>query len=491
MALIACAECGGQVSDKATACPHCGAPIASTDIQGAQSVSSSDPENISSPKTVPPTIFGFDISNKRILLIFCLGVLGLILLNKIFDYWLTGTLSALLIVYLILKGISIYNNNTGRAQNSGCIFSLLIFLIPAVLIIADFMLLHTDLSDDKDVLSSMEGNWYVRSMPLSNENFYTFYRIEVKENGSFILWSHSSESRLDEDEVPWGSPECSGRISLLPGVKEYTNTHREYRNIKWLGCSEFLSNVIVYDQIGFRIPSWGNFDKAIRKCATCSYSNNAKNTAEENTNNIKSVPTVNEESNTYYPSTNANNHFDDTDELEDQAPSTTFLSDGIGIYTHQGTDYIGYRGYIEPSEWLTHTRLSLDKIIEASKRFGNTKIDNYDNLIVVCIVFPVKNASGKLNIFSGIARPEGSAEKLEKDWLTDKSWTIPSGDLWGSDVITQAGLVPAYIDTLNAELGAINMIPGPTIIEIMNIHDLRNSNGRLHLMLLNSPRKGD
>lgn len=29
MAIISCSECGGQVSDKAAACPHCGAPIAS------------------------------------------------------------------------------------------------------------------------------------------------------------------------------------------------------------------------------------------------------------------------------------------------------------------------------------------------------------------------------------------------------------------------------------------------------------------------------
>lgn len=27
MALIKCSECGGQVSDKAASCPHCGAPI--------------------------------------------------------------------------------------------------------------------------------------------------------------------------------------------------------------------------------------------------------------------------------------------------------------------------------------------------------------------------------------------------------------------------------------------------------------------------------
>lgn len=30
MALIACTECAGQVSDKAGACPHCGAPVSNT-----------------------------------------------------------------------------------------------------------------------------------------------------------------------------------------------------------------------------------------------------------------------------------------------------------------------------------------------------------------------------------------------------------------------------------------------------------------------------
>lgn len=33
MALIACEECGKQISDKATACPHCGAPTRVTDTQ--------------------------------------------------------------------------------------------------------------------------------------------------------------------------------------------------------------------------------------------------------------------------------------------------------------------------------------------------------------------------------------------------------------------------------------------------------------------------
>jgi hypothetical protein len=33
MALIKCAECGGQVSSQAFACPHCGAPV--PDDQGA------------------------------------------------------------------------------------------------------------------------------------------------------------------------------------------------------------------------------------------------------------------------------------------------------------------------------------------------------------------------------------------------------------------------------------------------------------------------
>ncbi len=30
MALVKCGECGGQVSDKAAACPHCGAPVGSS-----------------------------------------------------------------------------------------------------------------------------------------------------------------------------------------------------------------------------------------------------------------------------------------------------------------------------------------------------------------------------------------------------------------------------------------------------------------------------
>lgn len=31
MALIKCKECGKEISDKATACPHCGCPVQTTD----------------------------------------------------------------------------------------------------------------------------------------------------------------------------------------------------------------------------------------------------------------------------------------------------------------------------------------------------------------------------------------------------------------------------------------------------------------------------
>ena len=33
MPIITCADCGNQVSDHATACPHCGRPIAPTQIE--------------------------------------------------------------------------------------------------------------------------------------------------------------------------------------------------------------------------------------------------------------------------------------------------------------------------------------------------------------------------------------------------------------------------------------------------------------------------
>jgi hypothetical protein len=37
MALIDCPECGGQVSDRAPACPHCGVPIAASSGNSTQS----------------------------------------------------------------------------------------------------------------------------------------------------------------------------------------------------------------------------------------------------------------------------------------------------------------------------------------------------------------------------------------------------------------------------------------------------------------------
>ena len=38
MALISCTECGKQISDKASACPHCGAPVTAPNEAAAEPV---------------------------------------------------------------------------------------------------------------------------------------------------------------------------------------------------------------------------------------------------------------------------------------------------------------------------------------------------------------------------------------------------------------------------------------------------------------------
>jgi TM2 domain-containing membrane protein YozV len=45
MALIECSECGNQVSDKAAACPKCGAPIAGETVGKQQSIAAAAPKS--------------------------------------------------------------------------------------------------------------------------------------------------------------------------------------------------------------------------------------------------------------------------------------------------------------------------------------------------------------------------------------------------------------------------------------------------------------
>ena len=47
MALIKCSECGRDVSDKATACPNCGAPVQVISNAPGQSKNGSDKEKVS------------------------------------------------------------------------------------------------------------------------------------------------------------------------------------------------------------------------------------------------------------------------------------------------------------------------------------------------------------------------------------------------------------------------------------------------------------
>lgn len=58
MALIACPECGGQVSDRAPSCPHCGVPVASaqtaaSDGTGASSSAQRQPSANTAPESGP------------------------------------------------------------------------------------------------------------------------------------------------------------------------------------------------------------------------------------------------------------------------------------------------------------------------------------------------------------------------------------------------------------------------------------------------------
>ena len=47
MALIACAECGNHVSEKAASCPHCGNPIATASV----AVATGDPTVVTTQET--------------------------------------------------------------------------------------------------------------------------------------------------------------------------------------------------------------------------------------------------------------------------------------------------------------------------------------------------------------------------------------------------------------------------------------------------------
>jgi len=58
MALIECPECGGQVSDRAPACPHCGVPIAqgvTADTNPAAAAPETDDQHSASAANVQPS----------------------------------------------------------------------------------------------------------------------------------------------------------------------------------------------------------------------------------------------------------------------------------------------------------------------------------------------------------------------------------------------------------------------------------------------------
>lgn len=68
MALIACPECKGKVSDRAAACPHCGYPVR----EGARA--EGDEETLS---TLSPALFGGNVFTHILMVLLSLVVVGL------------------------------------------------------------------------------------------------------------------------------------------------------------------------------------------------------------------------------------------------------------------------------------------------------------------------------------------------------------------------------------------------------------------------------
>ena len=54
MALFKCPECGREISDKASACPHCGCPVTTVLYQDMNTITDKSLTNPQNSEAVPP-----------------------------------------------------------------------------------------------------------------------------------------------------------------------------------------------------------------------------------------------------------------------------------------------------------------------------------------------------------------------------------------------------------------------------------------------------
>jgi len=84
MALINCPECGREISDKATVCPHCGVVINSTSDgnQNSQSNQMNSPQQEVQPPVCPKTWL---VESILVTLLCCLpfGIVGIVYSSKV------------------------------------------------------------------------------------------------------------------------------------------------------------------------------------------------------------------------------------------------------------------------------------------------------------------------------------------------------------------------------------------------------------------------
>lgn len=94
MALIKCSECGHQISDRAAACPNCGAPIELSIAQNERTILVTPP-----PTPAPPVVEQEEKSEEKNSSCMIIVIVGLVLL----------------LVFLIIFGVT-YTNSSSRSS---------------------------------------------------------------------------------------------------------------------------------------------------------------------------------------------------------------------------------------------------------------------------------------------------------------------------------------------------------------------------------------
>jgi hypothetical protein len=185
MALIPCPDCDGQISDKASACPHCGAPMKKTHKARKPRVAQA-PQVASTPENPAPSERSFGL--RLALVCVSIGALALLLYSVYALHSMPGTLSESIPQLLTAMGKGIFIVVGGLIA--------ILFVVVTVVVMLDT---GTSNGGSGQSYYSPSRYWAHTQRTFIPKRFNRYNKYSTTYNNTYVNDYHSDGSSYDTD----------------------------------------------------------------------------------------------------------------------------------------------------------------------------------------------------------------------------------------------------------------------------------------------------